>query len=1223
MWRNVTLAVLLVGLFLASSSASFAVKDPNDAKRIPQSQPDAPKASGELNSALPEMPPKFTKTATPDQQAVVSGTFSHAPTGCDTYSYWDGTPFWFWTIPDVYDDDFFNMRFTAPSGQIATLANVYLGFYDAASSVVSPDGVDIIVWHDDGFGFPGGELARINIPAPEMAWYPNTVAVDFTPFDLTFMDEDFHIGFTTVNQTDDVYALLSDEGTTGTGRSSEYYIGMWGTMLNDWGLDVNFVIEAELCFGDPGPCSWLKYGNYAAAYYWTIPDQYGDDFFNERFTNNMIWPRELRTAGISLYEEGSIDVTGEGIDLMIWWDDNGFPGELLQTVNVPWADISWYPDETQVDLTPYDIIIPPNTDFHIGYTTVNQAAGNVMAVLSDDGSGPAEYRSSEFWSGYWGLMIDDWGYDYDFLIEAYVCEEDIPPPECNYILEYNGDAFYYWVLPDEYGDAYYNMRFTMLWQDCCEIAEIGIAFYRGASIGNPGADFILFNTDGTYPTDTIAVYTVPVITNWFPNYETIDIYDDHIWIYDEFHLGFNPILNDPDDVLAVISDDGSTETGRGGLWDGNWYTMEYDWGLDVAFLMKARTCCAVGCAPIYPCADETEWPTLCHDYARTGNSNVEIGSLCGFQKIWEYWSPYDFCYFANPTIADGLVYASFGVHLECFTVEGDGSGGPVSVWSTLTADPLYSSIIGGAVRSSPTVQDGLIYFGGGTFESMVCADAFTGAVIWHRSPILGTGLEGTAGQMRFCPTVILGDFIYFGGDGGTIYKLDKFTGVTDVWRYTPHGNPIWNSPSSDGVDLFIGCAEGLYGGDAGPGATVGAVYKLRATDLELHPDWPEGGFSGLLGWNEGTTAGATYSESKNWLFTNLAMADHTSFDSYAMSIDAADGTPATDQYWLSGQPFYAPAAVFDAAELWYHGAVPSKDSRYAGIWCRSYWDNNATWWDVTRGQMTNVAALTCDPLVFWGTRVPPYGTFNCNNAITGAHIFTYELTGYGFGPAIAKYGDTPYIAQLQLWSDCGTGGGRLTMYSIGDDRPRLDIPGGVVLDPPLDFSDPAGTQRTVEEVFCNYGCAPLEYCLLLEAHADYPATAFVTTIDPQVKARADKSTDQMVQHTIDDFNAMQGWKEARMQNHSVLKSEYADRVMQVKQSDFSLSGPPSWVTLASSATGMLSATECYDAILEFDVPNMCRGSNLFYLIVATDDPDYNECPPSLPSCGVSKQTQGS
>jgi len=1145
MCKKLLVAVFVLSFLLALSSAAFAFKDPNHIQRIPNSLPEAPKASFDRNVAFPDMPPQYSKPISAATPAVVSGTFTRAPADCETLSYWDGTPYWFWSIPDAYGDDFFNMRFTPAAGQDATLDVVYLGFYDG-STVVSADGVDIIVWDDDGFGFPGTEIARINVAAVDMVWYPNAVVADFASFAIDVTDADFHVGYTTVNQTDDVYSILSDEGTTGTLRSTEFYGGMWGTMLNDWGIDVNFVIEADVCYtGGEGPeCAWLWYGTYAAYYYWTIPDDYGDDFFNERFTNEEDQPCTLKTAEINMYEAASVDVTGEGIDLYVWWDDGGgFPGAtIIPPINIPTASILWYPSANIIDLTSYNIIIPPNSDFHIGYSTVNQGAGNIMAVLSDDGSGPAEYRSSEWW-GAWGTMLDDWGVDVDFLIAAEVCWETGPPPEC-YLLAYNGDAYYFWTIPDAYGDDYFNVRFTMPDVDCW-LMDLNIAFYQGASVGAPGADFIVFNSDGTFPTDTVAVYVVPVVTSWFPVYETVDVEADNIVIFGDFHLGYTPIYNDPADVLACLSDDGSSGTLRSSEWWGLWGLMFDDWGVDAAFLMEVNVCCPVEEEVEYTCVEETEWPTLSHDYARTGDSRIEIGDLCGFQKIWEYWSPLDFCYFANPTIANELVYAAFGVHMECFTVAGDGMGGPVSVWSTMTADPAYAIVLGGNVRTSPTIEDGVVYFGAGTLEGFIAADAFTGIPIWIRTPMppYSNPLEGVPGATRFTPTVIIGEYVYFGSDGGYIYKLNKFTGITSAWTATPYGNGVWVSPSSDGTDLYFGCSAGTTGGDAGAGAAVGGVYKYDP-NLVLHPGWTYGGFAGLLGWNEGCTNGASYSASTDMLFTQLALADHTGFDSYNMMINAADGTPMAANYWLCGLGYYSNVTLFEdpLAQMYFYGSTPGVDLRYDGIWCRSY-DNNTKWQDFTRGNMMSPAGLTCDAYVFWGTRAHPYGTFNCSKAANGDPIFTYNLTGYGFGPAIAKYAGVPYVAQTQIWSDCGTGGGRLTMYSMGDDRPRLVAPSAITIEPPLEFIDPAGTQRTAEDAFCNAGCVPLEYCLTLEAHPSYPTAAYVTTVNPYSLTRANKNAADVAEFTIDDFNAMDGWKAAKMQNNSVLRSEYGDRVL--------------------------------------------------------------------------------
>jgi hypothetical protein len=1194
MFKKLIAAVFVLSILLALSTAAFAFKDPNHMKPLPGTLPDALRPGAEFNVAAPEQPPQYSKPYSAAQQAMdVTGPIYREPTVCDAFLYHDGTPFWFWPIPDDYGDDFFNMRFTPNVDEDCRLATVALMFYDGGSTVVSADGIEIIVWDDDGFGFPGVERGRIAVPASSMVFYPYFVVVDFSYLDLHYINNDFHVGYTTVNQVDDVYAVLSDEGTTGTLRSSEFYLGMWGTMYNDWGLDVNFIIEADLCCtgGAIANCEDIgPYGTGVPYYYWTIPDPYGDDFFNERLTNVYPDPGTLTVARIGMYAGGSVDVTGEGIDLMVWDDDGaGFPGTLRQVVNIPTASIAWYPAILEVDMRPYGVTFSSGQEFHIGYTTVNQGAGNVMACLSDDGSGPAEYRSSEWW-GVWGLMIDDWGVDVDFIISAELCFGDPPPPPtCDWIA-YNGDAYYYWTIPDPYGDDYFNMRFTHL--DACTVKTLEIAMYAGGSVGAPGADFIVFNSNGTYPTDTIAVYPVNPVTTWFPGYESVDCSADNLEITGDFHLGYTPIYNDPGDVLACLSDDGSVGTGRSSEWWGIWGLMVDDWGVDVNFLMQIYSCCPTILPPT--CIPEDDWPTLSHDYARTGYSQVEVGSLCGFQRIWHYWSPYDFCYFANPIIADQRVYATFGVHLECFDLAGG------SVWSTTTI-PAYGNILGGQIRTTPTVEDGYIYFSGGTFESFVKADAATGAIVWSRGGITGPPLEGTPGAMRFCPSVIVSGLVYVGGDGGTIYALDVTNGNTIHFQATPYGNSVWVSPSTDGSHIYFGCAIGWTGGDSGAVGVQAGLYQYALNLTLISP------YLGNIGWDEGVTSGATYSADENALYFQTVYAQpdpaYAGTDAFTQKADAATmGPHADNSYFFCGPPQYSNPAINPNAGLVYFGNVPNRDDRFEGMWCKTFTFNTA-WQDFTKGAMTGPAGSSCD-YVFWGSRQHPAGRFNCNTPL-GDEQFSYILTGYGFGPAIAKYDGQVYVAQTQLWSDCGTGGGRLTMYSQGADRPRLIIPAEeVLIDPPLDFIDPDGTERSAD-IFCNGGCIGMNYCLALEAHASYPTRNF-GGVNPKRLTRGDQEADRIVEYSLNDFDFMDGWKEARMQS-TALQSEYGDRQSAKDSEAYTASAPPSWVTLVSPAEGMVRVADCYEATFAFTVTAMSRGQNLFYVQVATDDPDYNEC----------------
>jgi len=1201
MFKKLVVAVFVFSLVLALSNAAFALKDPNSITRMPTTLPSAPKAGIELNKAAPDQPPQFSKPWGAAQPSNLTGTPNRAPTECTPLSYWDGVPYWFWPIPDGYGDDFFNMRFTPDDGSDCRLATVGLVFFEDGSEVVSADGVDIIVWDDDGFGFPGTVLATINVPAADVEFYPYYTVVDFTSYDLHFNGDEFHVGYTTVNQTDDVYAVLSDEGTTGTLRSSEYYLGLWGTMYNDWGLDVNFLIEADVCCieEEEGPTCYVQTWNGDAYYYWTIPDSYGDDFFNMRFSANYgeAASYNLTKAYLGMYQPGSVDVTGEGIEVIVWSSDGTYPDTELGSVVVPFADLVWYPEELEVDLSGLGITVADGDDIHIGYTTINQGAGNIVAILSDDGS-TGTLRGSEYYLGVWGLMFDDWGLDAAFLISAEFCfEEGGEPPIC-YDLSYYGAAYWVWTIPDAYGDDYFNMRFSHA--EPCTLKTIGMGFYADGSVGTPGADFIIFNSDGTYPTDTVAVYAVNPVTNFYPYFETIDISADNIWFDGDYHIGYTPIYNDPADVLAILSDDGNSGTQRSSEYYGGFWGLMLDyWGLDVNFLIEAHICCPP--PGDHECALNTEWPTINQNFQRTSYADVEVGDLCGFTRTWSYWSPYGFAYFSNPVIADEMVFATFTTHLVCLNVRNG-----ALIWDTY-GDPAYTWI-GGQVRNTPTVDDGVVYFTGGTFQSVFAADAATGALVWERGPG-AVMLEGSPGAMRFSPILVMGDYIYFGGDGGTIYKLDKATGMTVTYATIPSGHSVWVTPSTNGTDLiYFGAAIAYSGGDAGDGVP-GGIYAYD-TDLNLVYTYNDALLMGALAFDIGCTAAPAYSVQEDLLFGQIEWNLHptyTTTDGAIMKMYPDLTTHEDVSYTFCGLGYYGSPSIVDHLERFVIGNVPGRDTRFEGLWVMSY-ALNTVWQDFTKGAVTNAVATTCDPYVFWGTSD---GTWNASDLLTGETLFSYSLTGYGLGTAVARYdnGVDPaevFVCHTQIYSDCATGQGRLAMYTQDEDRPRLIIPStSITIAEAIPFVTTPVT-RSVDDVFENVGCAGLNYALELEAHGSYPTSNF-TNVNPMLTASAAGNVDNIVEYGIDDFNWKEGYKAAKMSQTRDFATEVPERLNSKGAEQHNAAAPPTWVTLISPDMGMLRVADSYTADFQFDPLGMNRGPNLFYLNVATDDPDFNEC----------------
>jgi len=84
------------------------------------------------------------------------------------------------------------------------------------------------------------------------------------------MQGDYHIGWSTDELAPVIPWPASPMTVLRHGRSSN--TGDLGTMLADWGSDVNFLIDANLCKDEFSDCRTLSDFN-ADAYYWRYPDR--------------------------------------------------------------------------------------------------------------------------------------------------------------------------------------------------------------------------------------------------------------------------------------------------------------------------------------------------------------------------------------------------------------------------------------------------------------------------------------------------------------------------------------------------------------------------------------------------------------------------------------------------------------------------------------------------------------------------------------------------------------------------------------------------------------------------------------------------------------------------------------------------------------------------------------------------------------------------------------
>jgi outer membrane protein assembly factor BamB len=182
------------------------------------------------------------------------------------------------------------------------------------------------------------------------------------------------------------------------------------------------------------------------------------------------------------------------------------------------------------------------------------------------------------------------------------------------------------------------------------------------------------------------------------------------------------------------------------------------------------------------------WGSFRHDPARTGYSTSAAPDTN--KTAWNY--PTDSAVRSSPTVSNGVLYVgSFG--------------GNVYALDAATGKQLWNYTTGGQVWSSATVANGIIYIGSNDWI-LYALDASSGNKIWSFN---------TGGGVFSSPVVVSG-VVYFGSTNDNVYALNAQTGAT-IWNYTT-GNQVRSSPAVvDGV-VYIASEDGyLYALDAATG----------------------------------------------------------------------------------------------------------------------------------------------------------------------------------------------------------------------------------------------------------------------------------------------------------------------------------------------------------------------------------------------------------------------
>ncbi len=190
----------------------------------------------------------------PEKVVKITGNLENESTGnatpqtkifsnCDTLSYFCNVTYG-WPNPNIYNDDYYSMKFTVEPG--CTLREIGVAIYGPGTT--GTPNLEILLWADDGFGFPdlATALHADTIPYDSLLFYPDFNVVDLNYYDI-IVSGDFHVGWSIVGDAGDTLTGLSDDGSCGTGRSNVYWDNQWWTMSELWDIDVNFLIEASFC----------------------------------------------------------------------------------------------------------------------------------------------------------------------------------------------------------------------------------------------------------------------------------------------------------------------------------------------------------------------------------------------------------------------------------------------------------------------------------------------------------------------------------------------------------------------------------------------------------------------------------------------------------------------------------------------------------------------------------------------------------------------------------------------------------------------------------------------------------------------------------------------------------------------------------------------------------------------------------------------------------------
>jgi hypothetical protein len=143
------------------------------------------------------------------------------------------------------------------------------------------------------------------------------------------------------------------------------------------------------------------------------------DLYNVRFT--PLGDCQLISAQLAFWEP--FTVASNGVRVYVWASDGVYPTHKIDSVDVPYANMQFYPAWTEADFSSRDIVLTGLSDYHIGFTPLGD---DTVGITCDDGEPDGgEHRSGVRLGGEWKTLFEADGYDYNLFIRAVVEKTDM------------------------------------------------------------------------------------------------------------------------------------------------------------------------------------------------------------------------------------------------------------------------------------------------------------------------------------------------------------------------------------------------------------------------------------------------------------------------------------------------------------------------------------------------------------------------------------------------------------------------------------------------------------------------------------------------------------------------------------------------------------------------------------------------------------------------------